>query len=161
MHTDCNLTKSCGLGFYPDDDCYDPDRSSWLPYWINSPTEEACFLAHLVGSNSGANYTTKYSEPSAPPPVTSPDVAYKTTAQGGSGATPAEIQAMLAKQAADEQKAWNAQSQAQMNKLADTLPKTCEWYQTHNSAGACVPGGMWLYLLLGGGAAALILLRRV
>ena len=28
-----------GLGAYPDDPYYDPNRPSWLPYWIDTPTE--------------------------------------------------------------------------------------------------------------------------
>lgn len=29
------------LGAYPDDPYYDPGRPSWLPYWIDTPTESA------------------------------------------------------------------------------------------------------------------------
>ncbi len=32
-----------GLGLYPGDPCYDPDRPSWLPYWIDDFTESDCF----------------------------------------------------------------------------------------------------------------------
>lgn len=30
------------LAMYPDDPCYDPDRPSWLPYWIDDFTESDC-----------------------------------------------------------------------------------------------------------------------
>lgn len=28
-----------GIGAYPTDPYYDPDRPSWLPYWLDTPTE--------------------------------------------------------------------------------------------------------------------------
>jgi hypothetical protein len=30
-----------GVGAYPTDSYYDPARPSWLPYWIDTPTESA------------------------------------------------------------------------------------------------------------------------
>jgi hypothetical protein len=41
--------KGNGLGLYPDElnpqgvACYDPNRPSWLPDWIDTPTESACY----------------------------------------------------------------------------------------------------------------------
>jgi hypothetical protein len=31
-----------GLGAYPTDPCYDPNRPSWLPYWLDDLTESDC-----------------------------------------------------------------------------------------------------------------------
>jgi hypothetical protein len=31
-----------GLGVYPGDPCYDPDRPDWLPYWLDDFTESDC-----------------------------------------------------------------------------------------------------------------------
>lgn len=31
-----------GIGAYPTDPCYDPDRPSWLPYWLDDFTESDC-----------------------------------------------------------------------------------------------------------------------
>lgn len=31
-----------GLAAYPGDPCYDPDRPSWLPYWLDDFTESDC-----------------------------------------------------------------------------------------------------------------------
>ena len=31
-----------GFGAYPGDPCYDPNRPSWLPYWIDDFTESEC-----------------------------------------------------------------------------------------------------------------------
>lgn len=40
MHTPCQLTTGCrGMGAYPTDAYYDPSRFSWLPYWLDTPTE--------------------------------------------------------------------------------------------------------------------------
>jgi len=30
-----------GVGAYPDDSYFDPNRPSWLPYWLDTPTESA------------------------------------------------------------------------------------------------------------------------
>jgi hypothetical protein len=32
-------TEPVGLGAYPTDSYFDPNRPSWLPYWIDTPTE--------------------------------------------------------------------------------------------------------------------------
>ena len=31
-----------GLAAYPGDPCYDPNRPSWLPYWIDDTAEDEC-----------------------------------------------------------------------------------------------------------------------
>jgi hypothetical protein len=33
-----------GVGAYPGDLCYDPNRPSWLPYWITDFTEANCSI---------------------------------------------------------------------------------------------------------------------
>lgn len=56
-----------GLGLYPSDPCYDPNRPSILPYWIDDLTESACFYksdsilgqtvtagAYMAGQTAGA-----------------------------------------------------------------------------------------------------------
>lgn len=40
--------RSRGMSAYPTDSYYDPDRPSWLPYWIDDPTES---LAKYNASN--------------------------------------------------------------------------------------------------------------
>lgn len=37
-----------GLGAYPDQSYYDPNRPSWLPYWIDTPTESAAKYGQLT-----------------------------------------------------------------------------------------------------------------
>jgi hypothetical protein len=34
-----------GFGLYPTDSCYDPGRSSWIPYWFDTLTEGSCLTA--------------------------------------------------------------------------------------------------------------------
>ncbi len=44
-----------GLGAYPTDSYYDPDRPSWLPYWIDDSTESAAKYNsdNIVGQMGG------------------------------------------------------------------------------------------------------------
>lgn len=36
------LVIPVGFGAYPGDPCFDPDRPSWLPYWLDDFTESEC-----------------------------------------------------------------------------------------------------------------------
>lgn len=99
--------KRSGLGAYPTDSFYDPDRPAWLPYWIDDPTESAQKL-QMYG---GANVTTSYPNPPAPvPPVVQPDL----TGQALS------VDQQIAQTAA----ANAAQNQNFFNQLAGTLPNS-------------------------------------
>lgn len=44
------------LGAYPTDACYDPNRYSWLPYWIDDFTESNCKwgATNIVGATANA-----------------------------------------------------------------------------------------------------------
>jgi len=51
-----------GLGLYPGDPCYDPNRPSLLPYWIDDFTESECYYnstsilgatGNLIGQDVG------------------------------------------------------------------------------------------------------------
>jgi hypothetical protein len=44
-----------GVGMYPTDPCFDPNRASWLPYWIDNTTESACYYGtdSLLGQMGG------------------------------------------------------------------------------------------------------------
>lgn len=37
-----------GLGARPGDSCYNPDRPSWMPYWLDTFSEEACRYSEIV-----------------------------------------------------------------------------------------------------------------
>lgn len=52
-----------GVGAYPTDSYYDPDRPSWLPYWIDDLTESAAkynspTIAGQMGGVVGAGVAT-------------------------------------------------------------------------------------------------------
>jgi len=54
-----------GLSAYPADTYYDPGRPSWLPYWVDTPTESA----KKWGAYPGASVTASYPDmvrPKAP-----------------------------------------------------------------------------------------------
>lgn len=57
-----------GLGAYQSDSYYDPDRPSWLPNWIDTPTESAM----KWGFYGGANVNTVYSDPIKVPAPAAP-----------------------------------------------------------------------------------------
>lgn len=42
-----------GLGVYPDSPCYDPDRPSWMPYWLDTFGENACKWGFYPGADHG------------------------------------------------------------------------------------------------------------
>lgn len=43
------------LGMYPDETCYDVNRPSWLPYFIDDITESQCKVNLLVSGNTTGN----------------------------------------------------------------------------------------------------------
>jgi len=40
---------------YPDESCFDTNRPSWLPYWLDDLTESSCKLNLLVSGNTTGN----------------------------------------------------------------------------------------------------------
>lgn len=47
-----------GLGLYPDHPCYDPNRSSVLPYWLDTWNESVCaFERNFLGMDSRMNFS--------------------------------------------------------------------------------------------------------
>lgn len=46
-----------GLGLYPDHPCYDPNRSSVFPYWVDTWNESWCaFERNFLGMDSRMNF---------------------------------------------------------------------------------------------------------
>ena len=45
-----------GLGLYPDQPCFDPDRPALLPYWIDDLTESDCKYnaTNILGATANA-----------------------------------------------------------------------------------------------------------
>lgn len=54
------LGLDSGLGMYPgtptQEPCYDPNRPSWLPYWLDTFSEEECWLERSLGKNTVLNF---------------------------------------------------------------------------------------------------------
>lgn len=125
------MRSNSGMGAYPTDSFYDPDRPSWLPFWIDDPTESA----QKLGMFGNANVATVYPNPPAPlPPVVQPDLTGQTV----------DVNAQIAQTAA----ANAAQNQAFFNALAATLPNSptppkatpINWITVAYVAGAAVLG---------------------
>lgn len=58
-----------GMGAYPGDGCYDPERFSWLPLWWDSPKEAACMIATALTTakpGSGGSLLIPPPPPAAP-----------------------------------------------------------------------------------------------
>lgn len=36
------MSYARGMGVYPDQPCYDPQRPTWMPYWLDDLTESSC-----------------------------------------------------------------------------------------------------------------------
>lgn len=123
-----------GLAAYPTDAWYDPDRPSWLPYWIDDPTESA----QKYGMYGNANVTATYPNPPAPvPPVVQPDLTGQTVS----------VDQQIAQTAA----ANTTQNQNFFNQLANTLPNS----PTPNQP---TPINMITLLLIGGGILTFVVL---
>src|SRR5882724_6791218 len=58
-----------GMGKYPDQTCFDPNRSSWLPNWIDSFDEIACDANLLLCGNQ----TCDNAQPGQFKTITNPD----------------------------------------------------------------------------------------
>lgn len=43
------------LGMYPDQTCFDTNRPSWLPYWLDDFTESSCKMNLLIAGNPTGN----------------------------------------------------------------------------------------------------------
>lgn len=116
-----------GLGAYPTDSYYDPDRPSWLPYWIDDATESA----QKLGMYGNANVNTVYPNPPTPiPPIVQPDLSGQTV----------DPNTQIAQTAA----ANDAQNQSFFNWLAGTLPNSQTPNPANNSTGV-----LWLYVAVG------------
>lgn len=72
------------LGAYPTDVYYDPLRPSWLPYWIDTPTESAAKYAFLYGVKPGqiVDPQTAYPNPPAPAAPAAPQTLEQMTVPG-------------------------------------------------------------------------------
>lgn len=65
---------SRGLAEYPGYYCYDANRPSWLPYWLDDFTEESCKLSPSTIAGNIVACTTG-SPTCGTPPAPNPDVS--------------------------------------------------------------------------------------
>jgi len=99
-----------GLGAYPTDCFYDPNRPSWIPYWIDTPTESQAKIACFYGAGGGVtaqevlNPALSY----PPPPIPAVPKAPEGTAIP-STPSDAMLPATLADQAATQTQSQNQQ----------------------------------------------------
>ncbi len=143
-----------GLAAYPTDPYYDPSRPSWLPYWIDTPTEseaKAAYYANVAGINVGAT-PQQIANPSSqypvPPALTQPPVGPSTSAQETVPGAWTPDQALAA----------TAQLQQQQNQAF------FDWLGQNLSSGVPTSSGLSMTALIAlglvGGGALLLLSRR-
>lgn len=104
-----------GMGAYPDDPYYDPKRPGWLPYWIDTSTEEQAKFAYY-GGYLGGSVTPKeiidpesvYLPPPMPPPPPAPSGAVLTVPPASGVDAQATVDAIIARQNAE----WKAANEA-------------------------------------------------
>lgn len=152
MAIDRHLVR--GLGAYPTAECYDPNRSSWVPYWINTSTEANCVLMKLFGAYPGVDYKTPYPEP--PPPV-APGVP------PAGNVSPEEAQRIQDQLIAESDVATKTRLQLFYEDLAadiDARTKDCSWYQNKGSDNACHFGSTMLWIVAAAGVATAVYLKR-
>src|SRR5882672_5357557 len=77
-----------GLSAYPDQACYDPQRPTWLPNWLDDLTESGCKVNLVMSGNTTGNT----SQPGTFTTVTNPDGTQSVVA----AADPAAVQNALA-----------------------------------------------------------------
>ena len=99
-----------GVGAYPDDPYYDPGRPSWLPYWLDTPTESALKFGLYPGVTSVDPATLpKLPPPPGPGPYVPPEPGEtQAQAQARSDARAyatwrQEYEAIMARAAAEEE----------------------------------------------------------
>jgi len=122
-----------GLGEYPGYYCYDANRPSWLPYWIDDLTESACKWnpKTIAGNLYACTIGSTLGDPSCatPPPGWSPD----PTVSGPGVETP-------------EGQASAAQAQCGFLQTWNPISAQCEF--NFASPSFLIPAGIGLAVLL-------------
>lgn len=120
---------------YPGDAYYDPGRPSWLPYWVDTPTESQAKYAWLtsagrVTAQQVANPGAVYPVPPTPPAVKPPADIVTPPASGADAQ--ATIDGILARQMRE----WQAANQDTMNATAAAIEPGDNWALWAAAAGA-------------------------
>lgn len=150
-----------GLGAYPGEPWYNPDRPSWVPYWFDTPTETQAkytWMANQIGltqvtAQQVASPGTVYAPPRLPPPA--------PAVQAGTSTVPAPYECLpgdisrpdcpgyeeaVNVALARQMEAWKAQNQADMEALNKEVNPLAS-YKT-------------IFWITVAGVAALVLMRR-
>lgn len=93
-----------GLGAYPTDPYYDPNRPSWLPYFIDTPTESEMKYSFLYGVTPGQVTGEAYAKIPSPPTVSAPPIDTWATAPSSAGEASSTVSNILNQQVIDWQK---------------------------------------------------------
>ena len=126
------LTPRRGVGTYPDETCFDAQRPSWLPYWLDDFTESGCKANELLFGNPTGN--------TAQPGTFQNVVQSDGTTVAVPAASPAAVLNAQA-QCANIGGTWNAALQSCTPGLASTFSGFIPW----------VVSGLALLFLLKGG----------
>jgi len=134
-----------GLAAYPTDAYYDPGRPAWLPYWVDTPGENA----QKWGLYPGADINQEYPDPPMPAP---PGVPHNLPENPISGpAATAAIDAIIAAQTA----AQRAQTEAFFGSVQARLEAAAAEHQRETDA-----ANTKLAVFAAVGVGVLFLLRR-
>lgn len=161
MAVDTRLVRGVrGLGLYPGDSCYDPNKSWYWPNWMTSPAEQAC---------TAAQEALLVNPPPPVPPGVPAIIATRPSSQGGSNVTPEQAAEIVAQQESDTMEVNKSQLQKFFEDMAASLAsatpppaaKPCSWYQTGPGDGDCRTGGALFWgLVIGGGVLAIVVAAK-
>jgi hypothetical protein len=129
-----------GLGAYPTDCFYDANRPSWLPYFIDTPTESQAKIACFYGAGGGVTAQQILNPNVAYPPPPAPAVPAAPT---GTAVPSTPSDAMLPGTLADQAAAaTQAQNQQFFNDLAQSLNPSLNPSGSNLSLGAMLAIGL-------------------
>lgn len=117
------MVQPTSLGAYPADPYYDPNRPSWVPYWIDTTTESQAKYAWLLSQGSvTAEQVVRpaavYTPTPMPPTVKAPTGEVLTTPPASGEEAQAQVDALIAQQMREWQAA-NAAHMAEVDKKAN------------------------------------------
>jgi hypothetical protein len=144
------LVAKVRMGAYPEDPYYDPNRPSWLPYWIDTPTESYRKYKYYL-YELPATADKPYPDPNPPPAPSSPsslDLEHQLRTGDVGSFTPAD-------QLNQDRSAWNQWRQTAIPETPLEALRRQEEEEKKRSEEGGLPLWAWL-LIIGGGALALV-----
>ena len=143
-----------GVGAYPGDLCYDPNRPSWLPYWITDFTEANCSIGAAAPPTYPAPPKSGGPVQFSSTPTSSASVYAGTDASGNPVyVTPPDPGQSVAD--------WKVEIQDWFTQQAANIEESCSTFldRITPGAGCTLTGTDWL-IIAGAGLAGLLLLGR-